>query len=114
MMLVSTARPIARATTKTAGAALVASLSQEGGPAFFSSSFERLDSQPDTVPIVVRAPPPQGLKVKTHCGAMRTITQAADQPTLVRRMPAEARDSHSRSRSSRTPLERPANIARAA
>src|SRR5690242_13897429 len=97
-MLVSVASPIAKATINTAGASLIATPTHAGVPlATLPSLRLRVVAHPETTPMALIAPPPHVFHVKTHSGTTSTSTHAVAQPTHVSRMPADARDIHSRS-----------------
>ena len=115
-MLVSVASPIANATMNTAGR----QLDRDRPPtrAFpwrhFPSRRVRLVAHPESDADRAHAAAAPLFHVKTQCGTTSTSTHAPAQPTHVSRMPADARDSHSRSLSSSERLDRPAKTARAA
>src|SRR5437764_3098148 len=112
MTLVRVASPMPSATMNTTGASLTATPIHAGVPLATPPSLRLwLVAHPDTAPTVVMAPPPHIFHVNTQCGAISTSMQAPTHPTHASSTPADARDIHSRSLSSRERLVRPAKTA---
>src|SRR5262249_31706159 len=115
IVFVNAARPIARVTTKTGGPKWITVPTHAGlPPGARPSRRTRRDTRPEIVPSVARLLAPHTLDVNKWCGATRTIRHAATHTTTASKMPADARESHSRSLSSRRRLESPAKSANAA